>query len=108
MEGLGANEFRMFPPGIGLMRVTIESAIQNSRRVSYEEVSKYLNENTIFSCSPCSCRTDREIMGEGVAIQRKICIQMGHAAEYISSYGSGREITRKKHLRLLKGLKRMA
>lgn len=87
----------MFPPGIGLMRVIpIESAIDgNSKRVGYEEVSKYLNENTIFSCSPCSCRTDREAMGEGCGhLKEDMCIQMGHAAEYYIRTGRGREITR--------------
>lgn len=87
----------MFPPGIGLMRVIpIETAIEgNSRRASYEEVSKYLNDNTIFSCSPCSCRTDREAMGEGCGhLKEDMCIQMGHAAEYYIRTSRGREITR--------------
>lgn len=87
----------MFPPGIGLMRVIpIETAIEGeSRRASYEEVSKYLNDNTIFSCSPCSCRTDREVMGEGCGhLKEDMCIQMGHAAEYYIRTGRGRAITR--------------
>lgn len=87
----------MFPPGIGLMRVIpIETAIEgNSHRVSYEEVSKYLNDNTVFSCSPCSCRTDREAMGEGCGhLKEDMCIQLGHAAEYYIRTGRGREITR--------------
>lgn len=95
----------MFPPGIGLMRVIpIESAIDgNSRRVSYEEVSKYLNENTIFSCSPCSCRTDREVMGEGCGhLKEDMCIQMGHAAEYYIRTGRGREITREEAFEIIK------
>lgn len=95
----------MFPPGIGLMRVIpIESAIDgNSRRVSYEEVSKYLNDNTIFSCSPCSCRTDREAMGEGCGhLKEDMCIQMGHAAEYYIRTGRGREITREEAFEIIK------
>lgn len=87
----------MFPPGIGLMRVIpIETAIEgDSRSASYEEVSKYLNDNTIFSCSPCSCRTDREVMGEGCGhLKEDMCIQMGHAAEYYIRTGRGRSITR--------------
>ncbi len=94
----------MFPPGIGLMRVIpIESAIDsNSRRASYEEVSKYLNDNTIFSCSPCSCRTDREIMGEGCGhLKEDMCIQMGHAAEYYIRTGRGREITREEAFEII-------
>ena len=94
----------MFPPGIGLMRVIpIESAIDgSSRRASYEEISKYLNENTIFSCSPCSCRTDREVMGEGCGhLKEDMCIQMGHAAEYYIRTGRGREITREEAFEII-------
>ena len=95
----------MFPPGIGLMRVIpIETAIEgNSRRASYEEVSKYLNDNKIFSCSPCSCRTDREAMGEGCGhLKEDMCIQMGHAAEYYIRTGRGREITRDEAFEIIK------
>lgn len=95
----------MFPPGIGLMRVIpIETAIDgNSRRASYEEVSKYLNDNKVFSCSPCSCRTDREIMGEGCGhLKEDMCIQMGHAAEYYIRTGRGREITREEAFEIIK------
>ncbi len=95
----------MFPPGIGLMRVIpIETAIEgNSHKVSYEEVSKYLNDNTIFSCSPCSCRTDREAMGEGCGhLKEDMCIQMGHAAEYYIRTGRGREITREEAFEIIK------
>ena len=95
----------MFPPGIGLMRVIpIEMAIDgSSRRASYEEISKYLNENTVFTCSPCSCRTNREIMGEGCGhLKEDMCIQMGHAAEYYIRTKRGREITREEAFAILK------
>ncbi len=95
----------MFPPGIGLMRVIpIEETIEGgSHAVSYEQVSKYLNENTIFSCSPCSCRTDREAMGEGCGhLKEDMCIQMGHAAEYYIRTGRGREITREEAFEIIK------
>lgn len=94
----------MFTPGIGLMRVIpIEKAIEgNSRKVSYEEVSKYLNDNDIFSCSPCSCRTDRERMGEGCGhLKEDMCIQMGHAAEYYIRTKRGREITREEAFEII-------
>lgn len=95
----------MFPTGIGLMRVIpIETAIEGeSHRASYEEVSKYLNDNSIFSCSPCSCRTDREAMGEGCGhLKEDMCIQMGHAAEYYIRTGRGREITREEAFEIIK------
>jgi NADPH-dependent glutamate synthase beta subunit-like oxidoreductase len=94
-----------FPVGIGLMRVIpIESAIDgNSRKASYEEVSKYLNDNTIFSVSDCSCRTAREAMGEGCGhLKEDMCIQLGHAAEYYIRTGRGREITREEAFEIIK------
>lgn len=94
-----------FPVGIGLMRVIpIEQAIEGeTRRASYEEVSKYLNDNEIFSVSDCSCRTAREIMGEGCGhLKEDICIQMGHAAEYYIRTGRGRQITREEAFEIIK------
>jgi NADPH-dependent glutamate synthase beta subunit-like oxidoreductase len=94
-----------FPAGLGLMRVIpIEHAIEGeTRRASYEEVSKYLNENEIFSVSDCSCRTARESMGEGCGhLKEDMCIQMGHAAEYYIRTGRGRQITREEAFEIIK------
>jgi NADPH-dependent glutamate synthase beta subunit-like oxidoreductase/NAD-dependent dihydropyrimidine dehydrogenase PreA subunit len=95
----------LFPVGTGPMRVIpIETAIEGeTRRASYEEVSKYLNENTIFSVSDCSCRTSREVMGEGCGhLKEEMCIQMGHAAEFYIRTGRGREITREEAFVIIK------
>lgn len=94
-----------FPVGVGLMRVIpIQSAIDGeSRKASYEEISSYLEENDIFTVSPCSCRTDREVMGEGCGhLKEDMCIQMGHAAEYYIRTGRGRQITREEAYEILK------
>jgi len=94
-----------FPVGVGLMRVIpIETAIDgNSCKASYEEVSKYLNDNSIFSVSDCSCRTAREAMGEGCGhLKEDMCIQMGHAAEYYIRTGRGRAITREEAFAIIK------
>lgn len=94
-----------FPVGIGLMRVIpIEQAIEGeTRRASYEEISKYLNDNEIFSVSDCSCRTSREAMGEGCGhLKEDMCIQMGHAAEYYIRTGRGRQITREEAFDIIK------
>lgn len=101
----GPNSIGSFPPGVGLMRVIpIETAIDGeTRKASYEEVSKYLNDNTIFSVSDCSCRTSREILGEGCGhLKEDMCIQMGHAAEYYIRTGRGREITREEAFDIIK------
>jgi len=93
------------PVGYGPMRVIpIEKAIQGeTRRASFEEISKYLNENTIFSVSDCSCRTSREIMGEGCGHPKEdMCIQLGHAAEYYIRTGRGRQITREEAFEIIK------
>lgn len=94
-----------FPIGTGVMRVIpIEESIQGeTRRASYEEVSKYLNDNTVFSVSDCSCRTSREAMGEGCGhLKEDMCIQMGDAAEYYIKTGRGRAITREEAFEIIK------
>ncbi len=101
----GAKTAGMLPVGVGLMRVIpIESAIDGeSRRASYEEVSKYLNDNTVFSVSDCACRTVREAMGEGCGhLKEDMCIQMGHAAEYYIRTGRGRAITREEAFEIIR------
>ncbi|MCG8701383.1 MAG: FAD-dependent oxidoreductase [Bacteroidales bacterium] len=93
------------PIGMGPMRVIpIEQSINGeTRRASYEEVSKYLNESEIFSVSDCSCRTSREVMGEGCGhLKEDMCIQLGHAAEYYIRTGRGREITREEAFDIIK------
>lgn len=91
----GAATAGMTPVGVGLMRVIpIQQAIDGeSRRASYEELSKHIEEHDIFSVSNCSCRTVREIMGEGCGhLKEDMCIQMGHAAEYYIRTGRGRKV----------------
>ncbi len=100
----GPKSAGAFKPGVGLMRVIpIESAIDgNSRSASYEEVSKYLNENDVFTVTDCSCRTNREAMGEGCGhLKEDMCIQMGHAAEFYIKTGRGREITRDEAFKII-------
>jgi NADPH-dependent glutamate synthase beta subunit-like oxidoreductase len=93
-----------FPVGTGPMRtIPIESAISGeSKRVSNDEISKYLNDNDRFSVSDCSCRTAREAMGEGCGhLKEDMCIQLGNAAEYYIRTGRGREITREEAFEII-------
>ena len=95
----------IMPVGSGPMRVLpIERSIDgNSRKASYEELSKHLNETEVFSVSDCSCRTSREEMGEGFGhLKENMCIQLGHAAEYYIKTGRGREITREEAFEIIK------
>jgi ferredoxin len=99
---LGAGNF---PVGLGPMRVIpIERAIDGeTRRASYEEISKYLNESHRFSVSDCSCRTSREAMGEGCGhLKEDMCIQLDHAAEFYVRTGRGREITREEAFEIIR------
>lgn len=95
----------IMPIGAGPMRVLpIERSIDgNSRKASYEELSKHLEESDIFSVSDCSCRTSREAMGEGCGhLKEEMCIQLGHAAEYYIKTGRGREITREEAYEIIR------
>ncbi|MGI5985893.1 MAG: FAD-dependent oxidoreductase [Clostridiales bacterium] len=101
----GPKSSGAFPVGVGLMRVIpVEKAIDgNSRACSYEEISKYLDEAHKFSVSNCSCRTSREILGEGCGhLKEDMCIQLDHAAEYYIRTGRGREITREEAYEIIK------
>lgn len=94
----------IFPVGLGPMRVIpIEKTIDgNTKKASYEEISMYLNDNSIFSVSDCSCRTSREAMGEGCGhLKEEMCIQMGDAAKYYIRTGRGREITREEAFKII-------
>ena len=94
----------IMPIGGGPMRVLpIQRSIDgNSKKASYEELSKHLNEADIFSVSDCSCRTSREAMGEGCGhLKEEMCIQLGHAAEYYIKTGRGRAITREEAFEII-------
>lgn len=102
---VGPMSVGKFPVGVGVMRVIpIEQAIQGeTRRASYEEISKYLNEAKVFTVSDCSCRTSREVMGEGCGhLKEDMCIQLDHAAEYYIRTKRGREITREEAFEIIK------
>lgn len=95
----------IMPIGGGPMRVVpIERAIDgNSKKASYEEISKHLQEAHIFSVSDCSCRTSREAMHEGCGhLKEEMCIQLDHAAEYYIKTGRGREITREEAFEIIR------
>jgi len=101
----GPKSSGVFPVGVGLMRVIpIERAIDgDTHAASYEEVSHYIEENTIFCVSDCSCRTVRESLGEGCGhLKEDMCIQMGHAAEYYIRSGKGRQVTKEEVYEILR------
>lgn len=102
---VGKTSVGKFPVGIGLMRVIpIESALDgNTKTVPSEKISYYLEGADKFSVSDCSCRTSREIMGEGCGhLKEDMCVQIGNAADYYINTGKGREITKEEAIAIFK------
>lgn len=98
-----------FPVGLGLMRVIpIQTSIDgSSKKVSSEEVSKYLEEARVFSVSDCSCRTSREELNQGCGhLKEDMCIQLGDAAEYYIRTGRAREITKEEAYEIIRKAER--
>ena len=93
------------PVGKGIMRVVpIEMAISGeSRKASYDEISKYVEANQLFAVTDCSCRTARELMGEGCGhLKEDMCIVLGGAALYYIRTGKGRQVTKEEVYEILK------
>ncbi|MCA1949681.1 MAG: FAD-dependent oxidoreductase, partial [Treponema sp.] len=93
-----------FPVGAGPMRVIpIQKAIDGeTRHASFEEVERYIQEAKIISVSDCSCRTSREVMGEGCGhLKEDMCIQLDHAAEYYIRTGRARQISKEEALEIM-------
>jgi len=93
------------PVGKGLMRVIpIEQSISGaSKAASYEQVSKYIEETDTIAVADCSCRTSREIMGEGCGhLKEDMCILLGDFADYYLRTGRARRVDRKEAYEILK------
>lgn len=94
-----------FPVGTGAMRVIpIQRAIEGgTRHITAEEVDRYIHEARLISVSDCSCRTSREIMGEGCGhLKEDMCIQLDHAAEFYIRTGRARQITKEEALEIMR------
>ena len=95
----------MLDRGMCFMRVMpVASAIESeSRKASYDEVSKLVEEATTISVGPCSCRRSRRLMGEGCGhLEEDMCIYLNeNALAYIKS-GKHREISKEECYEILK------
>ncbi|MBQ9824745.1 MAG: FAD-dependent oxidoreductase, partial [Solobacterium sp.] len=84
--------------GSALMRaIPVESAIaDNPRKVSYEEVSYWLDKaGDSIGVAPCECRKLRRMVGEGTAdLEGEWCINLGNYAESCIRMGKARRLTR--------------
>jgi NADPH-dependent glutamate synthase beta subunit-like oxidoreductase len=93
----------LIPPGgdgIGMHVVPVEKAIESqSKSVSVEHISHWLEKYDTFSVGYCSCRNARRLFGEGSGeIQDDCCIGLGDFARYLVETGKGRYITREEVL----------
>ena len=97
----------MVPPGgagIGMHVIPVEKAIPvESKSVSVEHLSHWLNKYDKFCSMVCACRKAQRIRGEGVGdIEGHMCIALGDMAEYLVESGKdARYITREEALEII-------
>ena len=90
---------------MNLMRVIpVQSAIENNtRKASYDEVEKLIDEAWAVSVGPCSCRRARRLMGEGCGhLEEDMCMYLNDNAVNYSETGSHRLITKEEAYEILK------
>ena len=93
------------PVGKGIMRaVPVQKAIDSgSRKASYDEISQYVEANQLFAVTDCSCRTARELLGQGCGhLKEDMCIILGPAAYYYIRTGRARQATKEEVYDILK------
>ena len=91
--------------GMNLMRVIpVQSAIENnSRKASYDEVAKLIEDAWAISVGPCSCRRARRLMGEGCGhLEEDMCMYLNDNAVNYSETGAHRLITKEEAYEILR------
>ncbi|MBR0160649.1 MAG: FAD-dependent oxidoreductase [Oscillospiraceae bacterium] len=91
--------------GMNLMRVIpVQSAIENnSRKASYDEVHKLIEDAWAVSVGPCSCRRARRLMGEGCGhLEDDMCMYLNDNAVNYSETGAHRLVSKKEAYEILK------
>ena len=91
--------------GMNLMRVIpVQSAIENnSRKASYDEVEKLIQDAWAVSVGPCSCRRARRLMGEGCGhLEEDMCMYLNDNAVNYSETGAHRLISKEEAYEILK------
>ena len=91
--------------GMNLMRVIpVQSAIENnSRKASYDEVEKLIQDAWAVSVGPCSCRRARRLMGEGCGhLEEDMCMYLNDNAVNYSETGAHRLISKEEAFEILK------
>ena len=91
--------------GMNMMRVIpVQSAIENnSRKASYDEVEKLVEDAWAVSVGPCSCRRSRRLMGEGCGhLEEDMCMYLNDNAVNYSETGAHRLITKEEAYEILR------
>ena len=91
--------------GMNLMRVIpVQQAIENnSRKASYDEVAKLIDDAWAVSVGPCSCRRARRLMGEGCGhLEEDMCMYLNDNAVNYSETGAHRLISKEEAYEILK------
>ena len=106
-----AGVTQMVPPGgagIGMHVIPVEKAIeQESRSVSIEHITHWLNKYDKYSVGICTCRKQQTARGEGTGdIEGEYCIGVGDMAEYCVKRGMGRYLTYDEVLEILERAER--
>lgn len=90
--------------GMNMMRVIpVQAAIENnSRKASYDEVHRLVENAWAIAVGACSCRRARRLMGEGCGhLEEDMCIYLNDNAVNFSKIGSHRMITKEEAYEIL-------
>ena len=106
-----AGVTQMVPPGgagVGMHVIPVEKAIeQESRSVSVEHITHWLDKYDKYSVGICTCRKQQTARGEGTGdIEGEYCIGVGDMAEYCVMRGMGRYISYDEVLEILERAER--
>ncbi|MBQ3261756.1 MAG: FAD-dependent oxidoreductase [Oscillospiraceae bacterium] len=95
--------------GMNMMRVIpVQAAIENnSRKASYDEVHRLVENAWAISVGACSCRRSRRLMGEGCGhLEDDMCIYLNDNAINYSKIGEHRLIDKEEAYEILKRAER--
>ena len=95
--------------GMNMMRVIpVQAAIENnSRKASYDEVHRLVENAWAVAVGACSCRRSRRLMGEGCGhLEEDMCIYLNDNAVNYSKIGSHRMISKEEAYEILKRAER--
>lgn len=86
-----------------LRTVPVGATIPVERGVlPYERADEILRGHQHFAVSPCVCRQEQELKGEGCGKPSETCLTLGATAQNLARLGRSREITKDEALELLK------